>query len=194
MSETPFKIAIGVLLILMGIGRRIFAGNYFRIRRKTVRRETGFLFIWIVFSPAYVSLFLYLLTSRLDPFHVPMPVWLRCVGALIFLVGDLLTLWAHQALGKLWSPVLEIREEHRLVTSGPYRYVRHPIYASFLVICAGLALLSANWLIAVTWFAGAAIIFRRRISAEEEMMIEEFGDEYRDYMTKTGRLLPRLPK
>jgi len=76
LNETPFKIAFGVLLVIAGLGRRILGGNWRERRKKTVRRETGPLFLSIVFFPAYGSLFLYFCTSWLDPFHVPLPVWL----------------------------------------------------------------------------------------------------------------------
>lgn len=191
-EEAPYKIALAVLLILMVAGRAAFVGNWWRRRPKVSKPETGLLFIEGMLSFASAATILYLLTPWLDRFVLPFPAWLRWTGAVVFVIGDILFAWTHQALGRLWSPMLEIQTDHRLITSGPYRRIRHPMYASFFVVIAGLSILSANWVLVLAWFAGYAILLFYRIPAEERMMIEEFGDEYREYMARTGRLIPRL--
>jgi protein-S-isoprenylcysteine O-methyltransferase Ste14 len=97
------------------------------------------------------------------------------------------------ALAQNWTPVLEVREGDTLVTTGPYRLVRHPMYAAAYVINVGMSALSANWLVAVGLLAGLTLLYAVRVRDEEQMMIDAFGDEYRDYMRRTGRLVPRLP-
>jgi protein-S-isoprenylcysteine O-methyltransferase Ste14 len=98
--------------------------------------------------------------------------------------------WTQVALGKQWSPQLQLRKEHQLITTGPYRRIRHPLYTAMLGYAAGLALLTANWV-----FVGLLVVMiawlPARVSREEQMMIEKFGDEYKAYMRSTGRFFPR---
>jgi protein-S-isoprenylcysteine O-methyltransferase Ste14 len=82
--------------------------------------------------------------------------------------------------------------DQALITSGPYRFIRHPIYTAFLLILGSTLLISANWLIGLTWLGMTLIEVISRIGFEENLMLEYFGDRYREYMKTTGRLLPRL--
>ncbi|MFQ6101052.1 MAG: isoprenylcysteine carboxylmethyltransferase family protein [Anaerolineae bacterium] len=86
---------------------------------------------------------------------------------------------------------LQLREEHALVTSGPYRWVTHPMYTALFAFFVGLLPISATWLIAPLVVASIFMLYRR-LDKEEAMMIEQFGDAYRAYMRRTGRLLPRF--
>ena len=193
-SEIHFKTAVIVLFIIMGLGRWMYGRHWWRARKKTVKRKIGMVFLSIVFLPGIICLIQYLSSSQMDAFHVPLPVWLRLVGGVIFLTGDFLYVLTHKTLGRNWSPMLEIMENHTLVTTGPYQYVRHPLYAAFLIVAVGMALLSANWLLALTWTGASIVVVACRIPVEEAMMIEEFGDRYREYMKHTGRLLPRMSR
>jgi protein-S-isoprenylcysteine O-methyltransferase Ste14 len=95
------------------------------------------------------------------------------------------------ALDTQWSAQLQLRQEHYLVTTGPYARIRHPLYLAMFVWAAALGLLTANWIfiaVAVLSIAGTMV----RIPKEEQMMIEAFGDEYKAYMARTGRFIPKL--
>ncbi len=81
---------------------------------------------------------------------------------------------------------------YALVTNGPYRFIRHPMYAAIFLIGIGISLHSANWIVALAYLLPVTGMYLFRISDEEEMMIEQFGDEYREYMRRTGRLVPKL--
>ena len=120
---------------------------------------------------------------------LPLPTWSRWLGVGLGAVGGPLLLWTHQALGKNWSATVEIKGEHTLVTSGPYRWVRHPMYTTFFVQGLASLLVSANWVIGGSWL-GQGIVAASRAGDEEALMIEEFGDRYRAYMQRTGRFLP----
>ena len=95
-----------------------------------------------------------------------------------------------EALGKEWSPQLQLREEHHLVTTGPYARVRHPIYTAMFGYGTSLALVTANWV-----FLGLAVLviggLIARVPKEEQMMLEEFGEEYKAYIKNTGRFFPK---
>lgn len=98
----------------------------------------------------------------------------------------------HHFLGKNFSSELRIRPDHELVTEGPYRYVRHPMYTSFFVMMTGLFLLSGNWLICGSALLVLIFVMVVRTPREERMMEGRFGDAYRHYMARTGRYLPKL--
>jgi protein-S-isoprenylcysteine O-methyltransferase Ste14 len=97
---------------------------------------------------------------------------------------------SHRDLGTNWSVTLEIRENHRLVTGGIYRFVRHPMYTAFLLYGIGQALVVPNWLVGPSYLATMGLLVALRLPAEERMMLETFGDAYAAYMTDTKRLIP----
>jgi protein-S-isoprenylcysteine O-methyltransferase Ste14 len=122
---------------------------------------------------------------------VPLPLWLRWCGFVLIGIWGFLFVWTFQTLGKNLTDTVVTRKEHALVTTGPYRYVRHPFYLAFLVAVIGGSIVMANWYLFVTSILPFAfLVARTRI--EEEKLVERFGDEYRDYMAKTGRFWPRM--
>jgi protein-S-isoprenylcysteine O-methyltransferase Ste14 len=110
----------------------------------------------------------------------------------IAILGFALLQWAQVTLGKSWSDTPRMMKEQTLVTEGPYRYIRHPIYTSFLLILGSTLFISSNWLIGVCMIGMTGLEIISRIQYEEALMTEYFGEQYRAYMKKTGRLLPRL--
>ncbi len=100
--------------------------------------------------------------------------------------------WADHSLGKNLSAVVQIKEGHTLITAGPYSRVRHPIYTAAIIFCVGMLLVSGNWIVGACFLGPFAGLCLRRIPREERMLIDHFGDEYRDYIERTGRLLPRV--
>ena len=124
----------------------------------------------------------------------PLPLWLRWSGVGIAAAGFTLLQWAHQALSKNWSDKPRLLQDQALITSGPYRWVRHPIYTPFLLILSAPFFLSANWFIGGLWIGLTAVEVFSRVRFEEALLAEHFGDQYRAYINSTGRLLPRLPR
>lgn len=123
---------------------------------------------------------------------LPLPAWLRRSGAGVALLGFVLLQRSHQALGWNWSDEPRLLTGQGLVRSGPYRWIRHPIYSAFLLIFSSPLLISANWFLGAMWIGMATLDVLRRIRIEEAMLLRHFGDEYRVYMKVTGRLLPRI--
>jgi protein-S-isoprenylcysteine O-methyltransferase Ste14 len=121
-------------------------------------------------------------------FH-PILAW---AGSAVLALGLYLFYRAHADLGRSWSATLVIRERHRLVTGGVYRAVRHPMYSAFLAWAVAQALLLPNWIAGPAGLVGFALLFFGRVGHEERMMLETFGDEYRDYMARTRRVIPGL--
>jgi protein-S-isoprenylcysteine O-methyltransferase Ste14 len=133
----------------------------------------------------------YAVTNGLQRFDYSLPSWMSWVAAGIFIVGLLIRFSAHQTLGRQWSGTVEPPDGHRLVTTGIYRHIRHPIYASLVLWAAAqtalLQNLVAGWSGAVT----VALIWLLRVPREERMMLDEFSSEYSAYMARTGRLMPK---
>lgn len=192
MYEAQFKLAL-VALLLGDAGVRLYYQRGRRgFKRAVVKHERREKFLYYLVGMGLIPIFFYLLTSWIDTFRLPFPAGIRWLGAGLIFAGDLLFIWSHKALGSNWSPILEIRKGHTLVTDGPYRFIRHPMYAAIFLIGIGVSLLSANWIVALSYMMPTASLYLVRVSDEEEMMIGQFGDEYRQFMTRTGRLIPKL--
>lgn len=113
-------------------------------------------------------------------------------GVVCLVIGLWLFYRSHKDLGTNWSVTLQVREQHRLVTDGVYRHVRHPMYASLFLYSLGQILVLPNWVAGPSYLITFGILYALRFREEERMMLEEFGDEYSAYMAKTSRLVPRL--
>ncbi|MGK7057840.1 protein-S-isoprenylcysteine O-methyltransferase [Bradyrhizobium sp. 1050_B9_N1_2] len=98
----------------------------------------------------------------------------------------------HRALGRNWSISLDVRENHELVTEGIYRRVRHPMYSAFWLWAIAQALLLPNWVAGFAGLVGFGILYFGRVAKEERMMLETFGDSYRVYTERTGRIFPSI--
>lgn len=154
------------------------------------RRESGLLAL--AFLGLWLVPLVYALTGFPAVFDRPLIPAIAILGA-IALCGSLLLFYrSHADLGKNWSISLEIRNEHRLVTSGIYRLVRHPMYSSFFLLAIAQLMLLPNWFAGATGLVSVAMLYAFRVRQEERMMLERFGAEYRDYMAHTSRLIPWL--
>jgi len=193
-AENTFR-----LILIAGFAALICVGLSYRLRadtgEKLDRRQEG-LFILISLRLVALVAFAGMLAYMIEPASmawssVPIPMWLRWAGVATAVVSFVLKTWTFHALGKNITDTVVTRREHSLVTSGPYRWIRHPFYTSFAMDIAGVSLLTANWFVLG---AGAAafllIVLRTRI--EEQNLLARFGAEYREYRAKTGRFLPRL--
>lgn len=121
---------------------------------------------------------------------LPLPAWARFAGALIMAACLPLVYWIFSSLGKNITPTIVTRQEHTLVTRGPYHWVRHPLYTVGFTLFFGFALLAANWFMLVMLLLGA-VVLTQRTTLEESRLIERFGDDYRQYMQSTGRFFPK---
>lgn len=113
-------------------------------------------------------------------------------GIVAFVIGLWLFYRSHADLGRNWSITLEVREKHRLITQGIYRRIRHPMYSGLLLYGLAHALVIPNWVAGSSNVVAFAVLYAFRVRAEEAMMLEQFGDEYREYMARTNRLIPGI--
>lgn len=187
-------------LILLGI---FFAfvpvALYHRVRSQTdekLDRWQEGAFILFGLRLGAVPWFLGSLAWMIDPkwmawSSVPISIWIRWIGLGLIGLWGVLLVWTFQNLGRNLTDTVVTRKEHTLVTSGPYRFVRHPFYLAFFLAIAGGSMVAANWFVLVSGLIPCLfLVIRTKI--EEARLIERFGDEYRNYMTTTGRFWPKF--
>lgn len=120
------------------------------------------------------------------------PDWLRWLGAVLLAAGITLLGLAHYHLGKSFNSLVVSKEDHQLVTSGPYRWVRHPIYTAYLMNYVAGGLLASNLILTFVPVIFFGLMIINRIPREEAVMREEFGQDYIDLERRTGKLLPKI--
>ncbi len=147
----------------------------------------GLLFVFMALIPL-----IYSVTDWLSFADYSLPVWMGWLGALIMVGALVVFALAHRDLKAYWSPSLEIFEGHKLMTEGIYRYIRHPMYASQWLWVIAQTLLLQNWLAGPMDLVFFVLFYFMRVSAEEKMLVDTFGDQYREYMKKTGRVIPKF--
>jgi len=191
-DDHPFRLIllIGFLIYLpMGVRYRLKS----RTGEKLDRRQEG-LFTLVTLRVCGVAAMLAFVAWLINPVwmawaSVPLPAGLRWAGLGLGLVSGLLILWTFHSLGRNLTDTVVTRREHSLVTSGPYRWVRHPLYTAAALAFLGNSLATANAFLFATGFVAIALLILRT-SKEEANLIARFGDAYRDYMRRTGRFLP----
>ncbi|MGZ8324517.1 MAG: protein-S-isoprenylcysteine O-methyltransferase [Rhodoplanes sp.] len=192
---TPTLAKAAVVMIM--VGWYVIRFRYARRSRRTpvtrsARGRLETILLTISLTGLGIVPFIYVATgfpAFADYAFQPALAWLGLFFAIAALVMFRLT---HKALGRNWSISLELRQDHRLITEGVYRHVRHPMYTAFWLWAVAQALLLPNWFAGFAGIAGFAALFFGRIAREERMMTESFGDEYRAYIQRTYRIIPGL--
>lgn len=135
---------------------------------------------------------LYLFTPLLSFADYELPEWLHWCG-LVTMLAALWLFWrSHSDLGLNWSATLEMRKGHEITRHGVYRSIRHPMYAAIWLFSIAQALLLNNWLAGWCVVFVFGLMYLIRTPREEQMLIDHFGQDYENYMTQTGRIIPRL--
>ncbi|HEX8237766.1 MAG TPA: isoprenylcysteine carboxylmethyltransferase family protein [Abditibacteriaceae bacterium] len=141
---------------------------------------------------AWLSVLTYLLNPHwMQWSSLHLPSWLRWCGVPLGVVTLPLIYWVFISIGHNITPTVTTRKDHQLVTTGAYRWVRHPLYSVGSLFFVALNLLVANWFVGIACFLGLIMILVR-LPKEEAILIKRFGDEYRAYRKCIGRLLPRI--
>ena len=187
-------------ILILGFAAIVPIGAYHRVKsqatgEKLDRRQEG-IFILVTLRPIGLASMLGLVTYMINPAwmawsSVALPSWLRWVGVVLGITGGLLLVVTFRTLGKNLTDTVVTRAEHTLVTTGPYRWVRHPFHLATALAVVANSLVTANWFLALTGgILFGLLVLRTR--TEEEKLIERFGEDYNEYMERTGRFLPRL--
>ena len=118
---------------------------------------------------------------------------LKACGLALFLGGLALTFWARQTLGAMWgistSRQVKLLPDHQLIQSGPYAWVRHPMYLGWWVSLTGLVMIYHTWILLVMLIM-SLVIFYRRARLEEQVLAEKFGEEWEAYARRSKSLIP----
>jgi len=198
MNETIFRI-LAAIILFTGIGissyfrRKADRDSGERISRKvdgsalmTVIRLGG-LILWL--SPL-----VYLLDPRWMAWSkIGLPEWVRWLGVGIGVLCTLGIYWLFSSIGSNITPTSATRKEHKLVTGGPYRWVRHPLYTIGSSLFISFGMMADNWFIPALGVLAFVLMAIRR-PKEEANLIEKFGEEYREYMKRTGAFLPKVKR
>lgn len=123
--------------------------------------------------------------------RLALPDWVRWLGVVLGVAVVPCIYWLFSNIGNNISPVQATRQNHKLITSGPYQYIRHPLYTFGTLLIVSIVLMTGLWWLAVGALVPIGILLYRT-PIEEARLIETFGDEYRDYMKRTGRFFPKL--
>lgn len=190
--------SVGQIAWVLGVAGWYVIRYPFERRAKRVRvvsdrrsRADVFGLACAVFGLAIFPAF-YVATGIPQSADYPASAWAVAAGIVIYGAALWVFRRSHKELGRNWSITLEIRQQHELVSGGPYAVVRHPMYTSFLLMGLGQAFLLANWVVGLAGLLGFAALFFLRVNKEERMMLEIFGSQYRAYIEKTKRIIPYL--
>lgn len=196
MNENFFRILAAVILVTAMV-----ISSYFRMKadkqtgEKISRKVDGSVmmnFIKIGGLILWLSPFVYLINPAWMAWSkIGLPEWIRWLGVGLGLVGVFGVYWLFSSIGSGISPTSGTRKEHKLVTNGIYKYIRHPLYTFGSSLFISFGMIADNWFIALLGVF-AFVMMAIRTPKEEANLIEKFGDEYREYMKRTGRFLPKL--
>lgn len=188
------------LVLLAVLAAFLPVGIYHRVKsqatgEKLDRRQEG-LFILATLRPLgavfWFGLFAWMINPGwLEWSSVQVPSWSRWAGVGVLIAGCALVLWTFRSLGKNLTDTVVTRRQHTLVSHGPYRWIRHPLYSSAALVIASLSVIAANWFLLVIGLTVLSVLILRT-RTEEANLVARFGDSYREYMDRTGRFLPKL--
>jgi len=179
----------------------ISISGYFRYRARQVgeviprEREGGLAVLARVLcaAPLYLPIVVYMFNPDwMSWAALAMPVWLRWVGAVVGLAALPVLYWVFSTIGRNISETVLTKEKHQLVIRGPFHWVRHPLYLVATIILISLGIVAANWFMLAMACLALIVIAVFVVPREEVELARKFGDEYQDYMERTGRLVPRL--
>ena len=142
--------------------------------------------IWGLNIPVGIGVILLLGYTQIGP----LADWSFYLGLSMLILGAAIANWASLTLGRYFSTEMAIYQGHQLVERGPYRFVRHPIYSGVIVAAVGGGFAVQSWAAVIFLVIMYAILFRYRISAEEKVLISEFGEQYQSYSKRVKRLIP----
>lgn len=114
------------------------------------------------------------------------------IGITLVWLGVILRQWAVKTLGKYFRTHIQVQKDHKVIQTGPYKYIRHPSYTAALISVLGYSITLNNWLSLIILFAFVSIAVYQRIIAEEKVLAKELGKDYQNYQKRTKKLIPGI--
>ena len=192
MLNTIFEIIFLIFFIGGCTIRAVWTIRIRQVRKREDETKLERFLMFCNFIGMQVIPLIYVFTSWLDSADYHLPAWVGVVCAVIFGFALWLLWRSHADLGRSWTIDLKIREDHKLITDGAFKHIRHPMYAAHWLWGVAQALLLWNWIAGFSMLAAFAFLYSVRVSREEKMMLDNFGEEYKLYMERTGRVIPHL--
>jgi len=185
----PARAGLVMIMALAALRLLFVPFDFFATGQREVRRQRSATFLAL--AAVYAAFWFLPYADKRGVFVFSESGAVRYAGFLLVLVGTIIRLGAMVQLGPLFSGFVTIQKDHRVIDSGFYRWVRHPVYAGSLLALVGVFLIFRSRTIIVV-FPGYFVGVLWRMAAEEQLLLEEFGDEYRGYQQKTWRLIPLI--
>jgi len=139
-----------------------------------------------------IPIFTWVFTDLLDFATVQLGNSIQMIGVIAITISVILFSISHIQLGKNWWYTPRIDIDHQFITSGLYKYIRHPMYSTAFLGFGAYFLVAENWIVGIVPMVCFVILYNTRVAKEEELMKEEFGETYLDYAQKTPRLFPKF--
>jgi len=190
-----FQIIFTIDLIVIGIIRIYFGKHRLKTQYKIsinpiIERINSYL---VSFGMIYFPL-MNILFGYFGKFFIEIPNIFKIISSIIMTIDIIIFYLSHKDLADSWSPFLEIKDKQKLVKTGIYKYIRHPMYLSMWIFAIFEGFVLSNYFIGIFGVLTWANLYFVRVSNEEKMMLDTFGEEYEKYIENTGRLLPKIKK
>ncbi len=192
MFNSIFKIIYFIELMVATTIRKIYTSGKKESNLIIQKKSTIELIFLVLNGVGMIVPIIYVFSSVLDFANYSLPNWLGWAGIVIFALAIWLLWRSHHDLGRHWTVTVALRDDHELITSGVYRYIRHPMYSAHLLWAIAQIMILHNWIAGYSFLIVQIPFYLIRIKNEEAMMIEQFGDAYKTYMEETDRLIPKL--
>jgi len=192
MFDSVFKVVYFVEFVVISIVRTAHTRQYRRLSIAVDRKTLPDIILLALAGLGLLVPLVYVFSSLLDFASYNLPTWTGWLGAVIFAVAIWLLWRSHADLGRNWIPTLGIRDDHQLVTNGVFEQIRHPMYAAHILWGVAAVLMLHNWIAGFPILVVSVAHYLSRVNAEEQMMLQHFGEGYKSYMKRTGRIIPRF--
>jgi protein-S-isoprenylcysteine O-methyltransferase Ste14 len=192
MIDNNFEAIYLAGVLVASVIRKKYTGKLSQKEKMEMFRGRDGLFFILVSFGMFIIPLAYVFSTKLDFADYYLPAYMGWLGVPLFMFALWLFYRSHTDLGKNWSPVAEIKKDQTLVTGGVYSKIRHPMYSAHFLWATAQVLLLHNWVAGPSFLVTFFPFYFHRVGLEEEMMTREFGDEYREYIKRTGRLVPKL--
>lgn len=194
MFSSIFKLIYFCEFVVVLVVRKRFTARDRKKEFVSLKKSTGDIVLLLFDGIGMILPLVYVLSGILDFADYDLPNWLGWLGAFLFASAIYVLYRSHADLGKYWSPILAIQKGHKLITTGIYSYVRHPMYAAHLLWAVAQILMLHNWIAGYSFIVVMVPHYFLRVDSEEQMLIDRFGQQYEAYKKRTGRILPKFLK
>lgn len=189
---------IGKTIYIIGLIISVFIRVTFILKKKNTKTNIDrkslidLSMLFLILCATFIIPLFYIFSPWLNFANYYLPLWTTVLGLILFIISLLLFWKSHVDLDKNWHVSLELKKKHALVTDGIYKTIRHPMYSSFALWSIAQCFLLQNFIAGFSTLMIDGIMYFIRVPKEEKMMLDQFGDEYREYIKRTWRLFPKI--